>query len=519
MKIRKSKIANIAYWVAVVALLASAGWYVINREFDLVIQIGLILTGLCIILAVAIDPERVWKALKGRQARYGSNALIFTLAFLGILSVINFLIYKNPVRWDLTEDKLYSLSPETLRILDELPDDVMIRGFYTPSYSSARENIRPLLDQYRVNSDNKLDFEFIDPEESPFVAQQYNVIRDGSLVVTLGEDSEVVEYASEEKITEALLRVINPQERKVYFLTGHGEREIEIYEDYGFSQVSRSLISKNYYVGTLNLLVEGSIPEDATVLLTAGPMATLLEDEINLISDYIDQGGAFVVLFEPLGRTQEEHEADPLISYLKTRWGIDPLNNFVIDTSTNFPYYAFSSVPYTSHPITEELGNLVSYFPTVRSLKTLDLEETSILRTEIVFTGDRSWGETDFEAIQNQMSLDYNEDIEELGPLPLVISAEDESHDSRIVVFGDSDFASNAYFFDLGNGDLLLNSIDWAAGEEQLISLTPKETTARYVLPPSTQVTGIVFLITIILIPGIVIVMGVTTWWQRRKRS
>jgi ABC-type uncharacterized transport system involved in gliding motility auxiliary subunit len=345
------------------------------------------------------------------------------------------------------------------------------------------------------------------------------VIRDGSLVVTLGEDSEVVEFVSEQKITEALIRVLNPEERKVYFLTGHGERDSEAVDELSLSELNRSLISKNYQVGSLNLLAEGSIPDDATVLLVAAPRVGFLEDEITHLSDYVDQGGALVVLLEPLEVSDEEYESDPLIGYLKTKWGIDPLNNFVIDTSTDFPYYAFASVPYTSHPITQEMGNLVSYFPTVKSLKILDLEDTSIVWTVIVKTGDRSWGETDFEAIENQMSLEYNEELEELGPLPLVISAEDSLHGARIVVFGDTDFTSNAFFYDLGNSDLILNSIDWAAGEEQLINLTPKTTTTRYVLPPTIQVTGVVFLTTIILIPGIVIVLGVSTWWQRRKRE
>ena len=81
MRFRKSDIATIAYWVVVVALIASGGWYVVNREFDLIIQIGLILAALALILAVVADPERVRKALTGRQAKFGSNALIFSLAF------------------------------------------------------------------------------------------------------------------------------------------------------------------------------------------------------------------------------------------------------------------------------------------------------------------------------------------------------------------------------------------------------------------------------------------------------
>jgi len=518
MSIQKTKLANIAYWIALIALLFSGAWYVVNRQVDVVIQVGLILSVIAIVTAVVADPERIRRALVGRQAKYGSNALIFSLAFIGILSVVNYLAYMNPVQWDLTEDQLFSLTPETLKVLTELPADVQIRGFYTPDYSSARENIRPLLDQYRIHSNHKLEYEFIDPEEFPFIAQQYNVIRDGSLVVISGEHSEVVEYITEQNITEALIKVLNPEERKIYFLIGHGERDIEASDEYGFSQVNRSLLSKNYQIENLNLLSEGSVPDDATVLIIAGPTALLVNAEIDLLSGYLEQGGAVIILLEPMVQTVEEYEADPLVAYLMNQWGLEVLRDLVVDPSTNLPLYGISFT-YASHPITDELGNLVTYFPTARSLKSADLEDSSLEWIDLVQTGDRSWGETDFAAVEREEALEFTEGQDQAGPLTLVMAAEDIQNGTRFVIFGDCDFASNAFFFELGNGDLLLNSIDWAAGEEQLISLTPKETTSRYVLPPTVQVTGVVFLTTIILVPGIVIVLGVSTWWQRRKRE
>jgi ABC-type uncharacterized transport system involved in gliding motility auxiliary subunit len=516
MRVRKTLIATIAYWTALLALILAGAWYVVNREVDLIIQIGLILSVFNVVLGVVADPQRLRKVFIGRQAKYGSNALIFSLAFIGILSIINYLVYINPIQWDLTEDQLYSLSPETLEVLADLPTGVTIRGFYTPDYASARENVRPLLDQYRIHSSHKLDYEFIDPEEFPFVAQQFNIVRDASLAITSGENSEVVEYVSEQEITEALIKVLNPQERKVYFLTGHGERDIESTDQDGYSQVNQSLLSKNYQFEELNLLSEGSISQDTNVLLIAGPTALLLDSEIDLISEYLKQGGALVVLLEPMLQTAEEYESDPLIVYLKDEWGIEILPNIVVDTSTDLPFYGVS-FEYSSHPITERM-ELITYFPTARSIRSIDLPESSIERVNLVQTGDNSWGETDFTAIENQGGIEFDEGEEELGPLTLVMVAEDPQKGARLVVFGDSDFASNTFFFDLGNGDLLLNSIDWAAGEEQLISLTPKQTTARYILPPTVQVTGVVFLTTIILIPGIVIVLGVSTWWRRRKQ-
>jgi ABC-type uncharacterized transport system involved in gliding motility auxiliary subunit len=101
----------------------------------------------------------------------------------------------------------------------------------------------------------------------------------------------------------------------------------------------------------------------------------------------------------------------------------------------------------------------------------------------------------------------------------LGVAVEDRTTGARLVVFGDSDFAANMFFYELANGDLLVNSIDWAAGQESLISLTPKPTTQRIVVPPSVQVTGLIILTSVVLIPGTIVVMGVYVWWQRRRRA
>jgi ABC-type uncharacterized transport system involved in gliding motility auxiliary subunit len=518
MKFQKDDLATLAYWLGVTFLLAGGGWYILHREFDAVIRVALVLTVLVVASAIILDPERVRKALTGRQARYGSNAFLYSLAFFGILAVLNFLIFTNPVKWDLTEDNIYSLSPETMQLLEALPGEVRFLGFYTVNLGSSRESVRPLLDQYKLSSNGMLDYEFIDPDENPFVAQQYNVIRDGSLVVVKGETSEVVETVSEEKITQALIKVLYPQDKKAYFLVGHGERDIEGTDEFGYSQTKKSLESNNYQVENLNLISAAIVPEDASTLIICSPLAQFLPEEIDSIDAYMQAGGSLIVLLEPTAVPLEEGEMVLLEDYLISTWGIEVSNNLVVDMSSELPFYAISSY-YGQHPITEELGNLFTYFPTARSLSVMALEDPSIDWVELVQTGENSWGEEDFTAIENQEIVEFNEGSEKSGPLPIVISAENSNQGSRLVVFGDADFASNVFFFELGNGDLFLNSVGWVIGEDELISITPKDRTSRFVVPPSNQVVGTIFLITLILIPGMVIVLGVVTWWQRRKQA
>ncbi|HEY5668521.1 MAG TPA: hypothetical protein VIS10_00910, partial [Anaerolineales bacterium] len=135
MKPEWRRFAPVGLYLAILAALTSISLYVIQREWNLYLQIslGVVLLGLAIF--ALLDPGRVRTALTGRQARYGSNALVMAVAFVGILVVVNYLGYKNSKRWDLTEDKQNTLATETLDTLANLPEPVEALGFYTARIS------------------------------------------------------------------------------------------------------------------------------------------------------------------------------------------------------------------------------------------------------------------------------------------------------------------------------------------------------------------------------------------------
>jgi ABC-type uncharacterized transport system involved in gliding motility auxiliary subunit len=86
-------------------------------------------------------------------------------------------------------------------------------------------------------------------------------------------------------------------------------------------------------------------------------------------------------------------------------------------------------------------------------------------------------------------------------------------------VYGDSDFATNTYYGFYGNSELIVNSIDWAAKEENLISLTSKTAIQRTLVQPKTYTMGVILLGSLIILPGIVLVGGVGMWVARRRRG
>lgn len=470
-------------------------------------------------LYALLDPDRVREFLTGRQARHGSNALILLFAFIGILLVVNILVYKNPASWDLdwdwTEDKQNTLAPETLDTLNALPAPVHVIGFYTQRSNSAPT--QELLDNLKSKSNGKLDYEIIDPERNPVLAQQYNVTRDGTVVLILEDRQEMVNFVTEQEMTNALVRLMNPGQRTIYFLTGHGEYDIlGTSERGGYTRARAVLEAKNYTVRTLNLRAQNLVPEDALVIIVAGPTQPISDEEMPLIVDYLTGGGSLILLAEPAILTDIGEQADPLADYLALTWGIILNDDLVIDTNTGQPLIAIAD-SYGSHSITERMQNILSFYPTARSLFLLT-PETNAQASPLVQTNDRAWGETNFEALQNN-ELSYDTGSDSIGPLVLAAAAENWETSGRVVVVGDADFASDTYFDQYANGDLLINSIDWAAQQEKMISLTAKTPIVRQMSLVSNATLVMLAISFVCLIPGVVVGGGVAAWLVRRSRG
>jgi ABC-type uncharacterized transport system involved in gliding motility auxiliary subunit len=209
---------------------------------------------------------------------------------------------------------------------------------------------------------------------------------------------------------------------------------------------------------------------------------------------------------------------DPLLDYLTSTWGINMNNDIVIDPSSSQLIVAVENA-YGSHAITKKLNsqNMVSFFPAARSL-TLNEKIQDVQTTALVTTIDRSWGETDFNALQNnQTSFDSSVDL--AGPLTIAAAAQNSISSGKVVVFGNSAFASDIYFDSYGNGSLFINAVDWAVGQENMISLTSNPAISRQLNLPSSVTILLLAFVFIILVPGLVIAGWVASWIARRKRG
>jgi ABC-type uncharacterized transport system involved in gliding motility auxiliary subunit len=523
------KFASACLWISGVAILVIAILLIVKllvfiglytpldqKAINLVLWICL---GVALIgpgLFALIDPQRIREFLTGRQARHGSNATIMLIAFILIVVIINAMVYQNPVQWDWTEGKENTLASETIDTLSALPDPVQAIGFFTTRTSN--NSTLELFTRIKAKSNGKFTYEFINPETNPAKANQYKITQDGSVVILLQGRQEILTNPTEQEFTNALIHLMNPGQRAVYFLTGHGERDIQNATDKAYTRARAALESKNYTVKALNLLAQNKIPDDALAVIINGPTQPISNQEVSLLKAYLEGGKALILLEDASLISNTGKNSDPLLEYFSNSWGITLNNDLVIDPSSSQIDFAVENA-YGSHPITNKLKsqNLVSFFPAARSL-TLNEKIQDISTTALVTTIDSSWGETDFAALQSsKLSFDPATDFP--GPMTIAAASQNSSSNAQVVIIGNSSFASDIYFDQYGNGELFINSVDWAAGQENMMYLTANTPISRQMRMPNSYTILLLAFIFVILIPGLVVAGGVVSWFMRRSRG
>ncbi len=525
---KKEKIALLAPFISLLALIAIAiaaflkaiqaiGLYTPSNPDALTwtLQLGAAIAVLGLAVYAAILPEKTRQLLTGKKLRYGSNLFVLSLAFLGILGSLNYLAYKNPIKWDLTAEKKHTLAPESVEILDALPEKVEAIAFFSAA-APMGEAERLLLD-FKAGSKGKFDYQFVDPDLNPVEARNAGITGDGKILLKMGDRQEIVPAASEQELLRGLLRLLNPNERVIYFLTGHGEYDTELPGERAVTRALNSLYGKNYTVLTLNLRAENAVPNDALALITVGATVPLSEEEIALLDAYLANGGGLVALIDPTPLSGLPAAENRLAAYLRKTWGLRLDDDFVVDPSSNPPSDVVA-YRYAAHPITDKMNNIVSYFPFVRSTG-ID-EKEQLIQAPLVWTIDRAWGETDFSALEAEgeaVSFDETEDL--AGPLALACAAEDPASHGRVVLFGNAVFAGDEAFDAYGNGDLFINAVDWAAEQENLLNLTPRKRVERTFLVPNDFQLIAILLGSVCLLPGVMVLGGFLAWMKRRKRG
>ena len=399
---------NIASFGPVLIILTYV-WYSIQGVWDYRVQIafygGLILT----LAMIALNFQQLKAGFRRRSAQYGANTALMVVMVVGLLGMINFLAKKYQERWDLTSNQLYSLSDQTEKLVSGLAVDVEVIHFD----KDPNANLDDLMKEYVALNLSALSYRKVDPQAEPGLARRYEVNRFGEIVVVSGEKRESVEAAQEEDITNSILKVTREQDKVIYFTKGHNEADIENgREEGGYAAAKLAIENQNYGVESINLAEAGSIPEDCSALVIAGPAVALLPTETALIDGYVDAGGKVLLLLDP--------DLDSGLKELLEKWKIGVEDDIVVDSSGLGQLFGMGPAAplvtsYESHPITDDLDNTMTVFPEARSLKTVDHEDSSFTSRELFRTSERSWGEKNLV----DGSAEFNPDVDIEGPVVL----------------------------------------------------------------------------------------------------
>jgi ABC-type uncharacterized transport system involved in gliding motility auxiliary subunit len=474
---------------------------------------------------------------KERIAVASSAAAGIVLA-VALAGMVNWLGYRHYVRGDWTSSKIYSLSDKTKNVLKGIKDDVRVVVLMTPSTPLFTET-KELLSRYEAISP-RLKVEFIDPDRDPLrtkqLAQEFGVSAANTVVFATGDRKKYVTsdqladydysgmqmgqppklkgFKGEEQFTSAILGVVSPKVPKIYFVTGHGEHDPDSAAEDGMSQLRELLKRDNLEVAKATLL-SGSVPADCDLLVIAGPKTPLTDVEKSTLSGYLEKGGRALVLLDPVLAKQQRSSG--LEEFLKG-YGVLVNDDLVIDPARKLPFFDLSAVyvsDFRAHPAVDGLQGLAVLLPVARSVTTVSAPGAT--STILLTTSDKGWGETNLDRLigTGQAEKDAKDTA---GPVPLGVAAQSEKDREkgwRLAVFGNSAFATNAQIANAGNVNLALNAVNWLAKQEQALGIAARSPEQVQLFLSAAQMRN-VFLISLVGLPILAIVLGVTVWWRRR---
>jgi ABC-type uncharacterized transport system involved in gliding motility auxiliary subunit len=478
--------------------------------------------------------------LARRSARYGMNALVLSFLVVVILFLLGFLADRHGWRMDFTSNHEYSLSEKTLKVLQGLPKRIDVHVFYA---RTERDAVRDLLREYTRRS-SLLRVHQDDLNRDPELAERYGVTALGVIVFDAGDKTERISALSEEDVTNALIQVSRPGRKKVYFLTEHGEKDITSKGVAGFAAAAAALQRENYSPQPLSLARGGGVPADCDVLVIAGPKSRLVDNERLAVQRYLESGRRVMLLFDPRFQCGLEE-------YLQN-WGIQVGNDRIVDPSPTGQLMGRGPTTplvnrYGVHPITKQF-RLPTYFEVARSVRPSPTYAGRVQAAVLAFSSEQSWADGDLNA--GQVRFGDPDDI--AGPVPLAMAARLDlkgaqpemesalstskpadaavtpdaliaagavsSSEARLVVVGDSDFANNRNFADMGNGNFFLNCIAWLAQDEDLIAVRPRDPDLRRVSFTKAQLS-VLDIVAFGVLPGLVALLGATIVLRRRASS
>lgn len=499
--------------------------------------------------SVALGGWTVRAEFAGALRRRRVEIALHALGIVGIIGLLAYVSASYPLRYDLSSAGLYSLSEKSIAVLQRLAKPVHVVFFHSHLMQGT-------IDRYRLiaAASDRVTVEFHDPMLNPAKARLLNVRFPGTAVMTSEGRRIDVNGELEADIVNGILRVSQGATQKACFLTGHGEADpfsmeshdhVEgeadhahgtgvqyvLHETHGLAKAANGLEELNYTVAAVSILQDGAESlRGCAVLIVPGPKSPLLASEVAVVRRFLADGGNALFMIDPFVETGLGPVLRDYGVVLDETMVIDPSHHFAADRSSP------AVTRYNNHQVTRDLP--LTFFPGARSLSPGE-RIAGTAPTRVINSSPNSFGET------SSTRVEWNADEDVQGPLTLMVAvnkkpatAEDiafveslgpradrepanddpalfATRRSRVVVVGDSDFATNSFFHVLGNGNLFLNAVNYLTAQENLIGIEPRTRELPDIHFTNRQMKGTFFL-SVFFLPLLLALIGSAVWWRQR---
>lgn len=477
----------------------------------------------------------------------GMNSSVAILLLLVLVIMLNYISSRNYYRIDLSRDRFYQLSDKTRSMLKSLPGKVRITVFIQPGheiYNLVYDDVLNLLREYEYAGGGNVETERVDPDRNLSLAEEIisryqlaepnvvifeygerrNIVAADDLMeldyrpVSRGAPPEKVSFRGEQVFSSAILSVTQAKRPKVYYLQGHGERDFDDRDEYvGLSAIGQAIRRDDLDIEPFSFVQKNQIPDDADALIIAGPTRPYAAGELERIAAYVNRNGRLILMLSA--------ETDAGFGPMLNSWGVESMNNIVVDPTRTLSGFDLLVADYDDHPITARLKDIttVFYWPRAlplgigRPVESRDADEPKA--TVIARSSANAWAERDLE--QRPYKFDTESDIR--GPVPVALAIEKGSEASmvmdirstRVVLFGDVDFISNSGLSG-GNSDLFMNSLNWILERDALMAVAARPVEQVKLMISQRQLASL-FWCVVIGVPALAATGGVMVWWRRRN--
>jgi ABC-type uncharacterized transport system involved in gliding motility auxiliary subunit len=457
------------------------------------------------------------KALLGRSAAYGANSAITILLVIAIIGVLNFVSSKYPYKVDLTKGKVHTLSDQTVKLVKGLQKPVKVTLF---AKFSQKEQFRPLLENYQALN-RKFEIEYIDPDREPTRAKEAGVKKYGQLQIQVGARESKIDDITEEKLTNALVKLLKERTPTLCVTTGHGEKSFSSNEAEGYSQIKKSIIDQSYDQADLALATEGKVPSICDAVAIVGANKDFFEPEVKALRDYLADGGRMII---SLDLNLKGADVAPQLLTLISEWNVKSAPNLIVDPFSR-ALGVDAAVPILStyskdNAITKDFqGN--TFFPFSRPVDAATNGAGTSYKTQwLAMTNAKSWAVADMASLKG--AIEFKPGKDRSGPISVAVAVDGKQKDSkatrntRLVVFGSSQFANNQYSRFGANLDFFMNSVAWVLEDESSITIRTKEEGPSKVAMTQKQAT-VIGILTVFLIPFMIAIAGIVIWVIRKR--